>query len=492
VWKKVFVSDYDNVEDAYVTVSILTEEDNKEIGKAQFNVAAILGSRQHAVYEDLEDGSTIFVCAHEHKIERSTFKFKIRGKDLIYKSKTRLIGGKPDPFYEVRNASGIVYRSEVQDRTMDPDWLVAEVDLYSLCGGNFDAPVELVVFDHHRHETGSLVRTSKSNDTGKLIGLLKSTVNNLLLDAESGECLLLSQHGQRAGNIFVLEAECIGLISTSEALQAAATAKAVTEASQVAEMSRKEFEKARGLAEATRKSEQEAFAALDKARIAAEVAKTASLEAAKEEERIKKRLVGTLRFQFEGKSLKNVEAFTLFDKSDPFFVLQKITSQENEKVDWSHVYISGVIMNNLNPAWEVSEVNIGDICDRSIDEAIRVVVFDWEKSGKHKLIGYFETSIQGIMSAQRSEEEFQVADKFEETGRIAVRRAELDGFIDPKSVEKRAKELAEKADAAHFFALGAEQRVKHASKAAESARKKLLQLEIADWTKNDAVVARSA
>lgn len=466
-WRKVIVLDCNDVE-RVVVIRVLSDDNGEVIARAQFNVAAIMAHKTSVLYEGLDDGSTIFAYATEHIIDQSPVQVQIHGRGLKNISRSRkMTGSVSDPFYEMRNASGnIVYTSEVQDDNLDPDWSVAEVDLQSLCDGDFDAPIEITVFDHNRHTKH------------RVIGVFRSTLNDLIVAAAYGKSFVLSKGKDEMGRILVQRAKCVCFENAAKMLVSEASAKELSDAatmvaaskSQVAGAVQERLNKARQYADARQKSVMLASATLAEARIAAEAAEAEAKSATQTADEIKSELKGTLNFQFAGKELKNSELFQP-EGTNPFFILQKQKVKEDGQNAWSHVFISNVVQNDLNPVWKESEVAVCDVCSDNLDEQIRVVVFDWHESGNHKLLGYFETSISGIISTQRSAEDIKLTSPESKAGRILVPRAELVGFVDPKVAEENAKELAEQAESARSLAISAERKANLAEKRAAAAEK---------------------
>jgi Copine/C2 domain len=105
---------------------------------------------------------------------------------------------------------------------------------------------------------------------------------------------------------------------------------------------------------------------------------------------------GSFHVTMRGVNLKNVDG--LFGKSDPFFELAK-RIQTAGGPGWQLVYRSPVIMDDLNPKWGSATVDMNELCDGDKHMAIRVSVFDWSKNGKHESMGFFETSVNGLMQA---------------------------------------------------------------------------------------------
>mmetsp|Transcript_46427 Transcript_46427/g.140599 ORF Transcript_46427/g.140599 Transcript_46427/m.140599 type:complete len:395 (+) Transcript_46427:282-1466(+) len=360
---------------------------------------------------------------------------------------------------------------------MDLNWSGAEVSLISLCGGDFDAAIEFRIFQK---------RERNFSTKKKHVGSVETTVNNLLGAVGSGNSMLISKDGGKRGEIVALQAECCGFTRPSEVLAAAAETKDLSEAKsavvaskiKTAELAEKDLEKARLNSKARQESELFAKASLVEAQKAAESAKIESLNAAEEAERTRKAgYFGTLKFQFAGKGLANVEVLKLIDKSDPFFVLEKGASEKAGRIHWSAAFISPIVMDDLNPRWEESSVEVHELCSGDLHEPIRVLVFDWEKNGRHRLIGHFETTVHGVISAPKASVKLPLIKGEDITGHISVLYAEIVGFEDQIAAEERAKELARKADEARFFAIGAQRKAEIKSSTAKEAHNASLQFE---------------
>jgi hypothetical protein len=105
---------------------------------------------------------------------------------------------------------------------------------------------------------------------------------------------------------------------------------------------------------------------------------------------------GTFDFTLRGIKLKNVEG--IFNKSDPFFEVSRLI-QAAGGPSWQPVYRSKEVMNALNPKWDPASVDINQLCGGDLDKAIRINAWDWEKSGRHKPMGSFETTVNAMVRA---------------------------------------------------------------------------------------------
>ena len=105
---------------------------------------------------------------------------------------------------------------------------------------------------------------------------------------------------------------------------------------------------------------------------------------------------GNFSFQFKGVKLVNVEG--VFRKSDPFFEICR-KDDRGSGPTWATVFRSDVVMDDLDPKWALSSIELSVLCGGNLDLPILVRVYDWEKSGKHELMGEFESSVNGLVAA---------------------------------------------------------------------------------------------
>lgn len=64
------------------------------------------------------------------------------------------------------------------------------------------------------------------------------------------------------------------------------------------------------------------------------------------------------------------------------------------------VYQSNVIRHDLHPVWNEAQLDIEAICNGDLDRAIKIIIWDHRRSGKHKHMGEFETTINGLLNAK--------------------------------------------------------------------------------------------
>jgi len=104
--------------------------------------------------------------------------------------------------------------------------------------------------------------------------------------------------------------------------------------------------------------------------------------------------VVTLQF-----SASNLDKKDLFGKSDPFFVI----SRSLESGKWDPVFKSVYIDKTLNPSWGEFTVSMQTLCNGDPQRTLLCEIFDWNKSGKHEIIGSCQFSLQDLsMSVGKS------------------------------------------------------------------------------------------
>ena len=103
---------------------------------------------------------------------------------------------------------------------------------------------------------------------------------------------------------------------------------------------------------------------------------------------------GMVQGKFRGVKLSNVDG--LLGKSDPFYTISAQINAASGRT-WQPVYRSETIDNNLNPVWDSFTLPLDKLCGGNKDLPLLIEVSDWEKSGKHKLIGSVEITVHGLV-----------------------------------------------------------------------------------------------
>jgi hypothetical protein len=96
-----------------------------------------------------------------------------------------------------------------------------------------------------------------------------------------------------------------------------------------------------------------------------------------------------LTAQFRGIKLDRKD---WFGSSDPFFTLSKA----NEAGGYTIVHKSEVLKVNLNPRWIRFTIKVLDLCNGDIDRDIKIDVYDYNKNGRHKMIGSCSTTVREL------------------------------------------------------------------------------------------------
>lgn len=133
---------------------------------------------------------------------------------------------------------------------------------------------------------------------------------------------------------------------------------------------------------------------------------------------------GSLKLKMSGLKLKNLDGF--FNKSDPFYEIMK-KDHGLRGSEWNVVHRSSYIKDNLNPNWDLDVIDLGILCGGNLDEIFVVSVYDHESSGKHELMGQFETSVNGLIQAKQTPG-IELKRKGKTSGKIVVHVAEVVGL----------------------------------------------------------------
>lgn len=150
---------------------------------------------------------------------------------------------------------------------------------------------------------------------------------------------------------------------------------------------------------------------------------------------------GVLRLALKGEKLKNVEG--LFSKSDPFYeISRRVDAAGGQSFD--NIFRSEDVHNDLNPVWKEATIDLSVLCGGDLDLPLRISVFDHESSGKHKPMGEFDTTVNGMISAANRNEPLKLKHKGKECGSIFVLKANVSGVA---SITERVANLSVSAPA---------------------------------------------
>jgi len=108
---------------------------------------------------------------------------------------------------------------------------------------------------------------------------------------------------------------------------------------------------------------------------------------------------GVIKFQLRGLNIANTQ--TLGRKASPFFELYRKVERPTGAI-WSPVYRSNVLRGDLNPKWGEADLNLETVCNGDRERAMKVIVYDQRRNGKHKVIGEFESTINLFVQAKQN------------------------------------------------------------------------------------------
>eukprot|EP00029_Vermamoeba_vermiformis_P008752 TRINITY_DN417_c0_g2_i1.p1 TRINITY_DN417_c0_g2~~TRINITY_DN417_c0_g2_i1.p1 ORF type:complete len:536 (+),score=115.33 TRINITY_DN417_c0_g2_i1:31-1638(+) len=101
-------------------------------------------------------------------------------------------------------------------------------------------------------------------------------------------------------------------------------------------------------------------------------------------------------------SARGLDAKDINGKSDPYFTIHKLHQDGTNPI---LVRKSEIVKSTLNPEWKPENIPIEDLCNGDLNRKLLFEVWDWDKIGKHDLIGRFTTSMVELLSGVR---EFKV------------------------------------------------------------------------------------
>lgn len=111
---------------------------------------------------------------------------------------------------------------------------------------------------------------------------------------------------------------------------------------------------------------------------------------------------GQVVFQLQARKLQNAQG--IGRTSSPFFELCKKVDRPTGAT-WISVYRSNVVRSSLTPIWTQVTLDLEATCNGDLDRAMKVVVWDYRATGKHKIMGEFETTMKGFLGAKIEDDE---------------------------------------------------------------------------------------
>mmetsp|Transcript_7220 Transcript_7220/g.10560 ORF Transcript_7220/g.10560 Transcript_7220/m.10560 type:complete len:197 (+) Transcript_7220:96-686(+) len=100
---------------------------------------------------------------------------------------------------------------------------------------------------------------------------------------------------------------------------------------------------------------------------------------------------GSVTLELKCLKLTNTEG--VFAKSDPFYVVRNAKGKQ--------LFKSEQVKDNLNPVWKSNTFKVFDLAhDTNLSaQKVSIEFYDFEKSGKHILMGEVKTSLKGLVDA---------------------------------------------------------------------------------------------
>ena len=142
---------------------------------------------------------------------------------------------------------------------------------------------------------------------------------------------------------------------------------------------------------------------------------------------------GELRLKLKGCKLKNVEGF--LQKSDPFYELFTRGEDDDGFICWNKVYKSKVVMDNQNPVWPETVIDIMSLCEGDLNHPLKIIVYDYESEGDHEKMGECQVTANLLIdSCTHGTDDLRLALPMRlgntAAGKIMVMEAHLSGVSD--------------------------------------------------------------
>ena len=101
---------------------------------------------------------------------------------------------------------------------------------------------------------------------------------------------------------------------------------------------------------------------------------------------------------------------------------------------------SNVVRSSHNPTWQGTELDLELCCNGDKRRALKVVVYDHQKTGKHKEMGEFETTMERFLQAQDDGIPFTLLRKDAACGQVIVVEAKMLSTLDDRINQRQAVE----------------------------------------------------
>mmetsp|Transcript_27218 Transcript_27218/g.50411 ORF Transcript_27218/g.50411 Transcript_27218/m.50411 type:complete len:687 (-) Transcript_27218:294-2354(-) len=102
-----------------------------------------------------------------------------------------------------------------------------------------------------------------------------------------------------------------------------------------------------------------------------------------------------LVFQFIADGLRNADG--LFGKSDPYYTISKLC----ENGDFSCVFRSEVVRNNLSPQWMPRQISLQKLCSGDVDRPMKIEIWDYDRKRAADFLGAVDTTIRKLLESYK-------------------------------------------------------------------------------------------
>ncbi|KAJ6238827.1 copine-8 [Anaeramoeba flamelloides] len=112
-----------------------------------------------------------------------------------------------------------------------------------------------------------------------------------------------------------------------------------------------------------------------------------------------KKKISMISFRPIGQKLDKKD---FFGHSDPFLLFEK--QKKGTTDEWEKVHQTEKKTNTLFPKWRIINISLSILCDEDLDLPIKISCYDWNKTTKSELIGFFITTTREILN--KTDEKF--------------------------------------------------------------------------------------
>ncbi|KAL7560832.1 hypothetical protein ACA910_013268 [Epithemia clementina (nom. ined.)] len=146
---------------------------------------------------------------------------------------------------------------------------------------------------------------------------------------------------------------------------------------------------------------------------------------------------GRLHLHLEGHKIKPLSATSR--SANTFYEMFRKVDRPTGAV-WESVYRSNVVKHSLSPNWNDVNLDLDATCNGDLDRAIKIVVWDHKRSGKHKFMGECETTVHGLAAAGDNDGNSNLVEEF---GFELMRDSKTVGRLHVKSALLSSETMAE-------------------------------------------------